>query len=682
MMKQHSRSLLFAALSMLAWPAAASLDLSGRDTSVNACEDFYRHVNGLWEQRTEIPSDRARIGSFDVLRMANDRLLAKALVELHESPATQTTPGLKQLARAYRAAVDTEAAERRGITSLEPLLKKIDSLQSVKDLPALLGELSRYRVTVPFVFMVAVDADDIGRHRLSLLQSGIGLPDREDYVRTDDEAKRIRAAYRVYVEQLLRLSGAAHDAVSIDKLVAMETEIAKAHMTPVQRRDPKLTHNRRSLEDLSKEAPGFDWLIFVSSFLDETKSKTSKREIVVSQPELAKALAQLSTSTPIADWKLYLRVRLLDSQAQRLNKAFVQAHFDYREKAIRGLQTQAPLAERTVIDLGGGTGGEPLGPALGELFVRKAFSPRAQTRANEMIEDIRAAMQDRIRSLEWMSEPTKQKALEKLANMKALIGAPSLAKDYSGLTLAEDDYAGNSLRIAAWDTRVRAQRLNEAPDRGRWESSAHIVNAFAATQNRIVFPAGILQPPFFDENADDAVNFGAIGMVIGHEITHHFDDRGRQYDASGRLKDWWSEADAKAYVERATKVANLYSTYQPLPGEFINGRQMLGENISDLGGMHIAYHGLQRALKRKRDRGEAVALVDGLTPEQRFFASNAIVWRGKMRNEALINQLRTGQHSPGPFRVRGPMSNMPQFAEAFSCKPGDAMAALTPITVW
>jgi putative endopeptidase len=335
-----------------------------------------------------------------------------------------------------------------------------------------------------------------------------------------------------------------------------------------------------------------------------------------------------------------------------------------------------------VLDLGGPTGGNPMGPALGELFVRKAFSPRAQARADAMIEDIRAAMEQRIRTLEWMSAPTREKALEKLAAMKPLIGKPEKPTLYKGLRLRMDDYAGNMLRIHAWEADERAQRLDQPVDRARWESSAYVVNAFAGSQNRIVFPAGILQPPFFDENADDAVNFGAIGMVIGHEITHHFDDRGRQFDAAGNLKDWWTQQDASAYAQRATRVANLYSTYEPVPGEFINGKQMLGENISDLGGMHIAYAGLQRALQRKRDQGEAVPVIDGLTPSQRFFAANAVVWRGKQRTEALINQLRTGQHSPGPFRVRGPMSNMPQFAKAFGCKAGDAMVASEPLLVW
>jgi putative endopeptidase len=659
---------------------ASALDLSGRDESVSACEDFYKHINGAWEARTEIPASRARIGSFDVLRMNNDRLLEATLTELVERPEQQTTPGLKLIAQAYRAAMNITAIERNGLRPLAPLLKKIDALDNNAGIPALVGELSRYRVAAPFALWLSPDTGDVRRHALYLFQGGIGLPDRDDYTKDDANSKRVLAAYRKHAASLLRLSGAAHDDKAIDALIAFEAKIAAAHMTPVQRRDPKATYNKFAVSALTTHAPNGDWISFFSALLDESKTKTAAREIIIAQPLLAKAFADLSKQASLDDWKRYLRVRLLDVYAQRLGNEFEQTHFDYREKAIRGLQSPAPRAERVVIDLGGATGGEPLGPALGELYVRKAFSPRAQARANEMIEDI--PMGERIRALDWMSETTKKSALEKLISMKAQIGAPQKLHDFSGLTLTNDDYAGNALVIAAWDMRVRAKRLDEPTDRDRWDTSAHIVNAFAGGQNRIVFPAGILQPPFFDENADDAVNYGGIGMVIGHEITHHFDDRGRQYDAIGQLKDWWSADDAKAYVERARRVASLYSTYQPLPGEFINGQQMLGENISDLGGMHVAYRGLQIALERKRARGEKIESIDGLTPEQRFFASNAIVWRGKQRTEALINQLRTGQHSPGPFRVLGPMSNMPEFEKAFACKMNDAMVSRPPVTVW
>lgn len=662
---------------------ALALDLSGRDNAVSACTDFYQHINGQWEQRTEIPASRARIGSFDVLRIANDKLLEKALTELVATPRQQDTPGLKLIAQAYQAAMNTQTIEEAGLKPLAPLLEKIDALKTTAQLPALLGELARARVPLPFEVNVTPDVKDVRRHTIALWQSGLGLPDRDDYTRADANATRLMAAYKQHAGNLLRLSGAAHDQAAVDELIAFEAKLASAHMTPVQRRDPLATYNRFTPEALGQHAPGLDWAAWIGGTLGEAPARTAKRDhVVVAQPVLAATLAALSKEVPLAQWQRYLRVRLLDAYAQRLPAAYVRSHFEYHQQAVRGIQTEPPRAEQVILDFGGPTGSNPMAPALGELFVRKAFSPRAQARADAMIEDIRAAMSERIHNLAWMSAPTKEKALQKLAAMKPLMGKPEKPTDYTGLVLKNNDHAGNMLRINAWDANERARRLDQPVDRARWDTAAYVVNAFAGSQNRIVFPAGILQPPFFDENADDAVNFGAIGMVIGHEITHHFDDRGRQFDAVGNLNDWWSAADAAAYGERAKQVVNLYSSYEPVPGQFINGKQMLGENISDLGGIHIAYAGLQRALQRKRDKGEAVLEMNGLTQSQRFFAANAIVWRGKQRTEALINQLRTGQHSPGPFRVRGPMSNMPQFAQAFGCKAGDAMVAGEPIMVW
>jgi predicted metalloendopeptidase len=314
--------------------------------------------------------------------------------------------------------------------------------------------------------------------------------------------------------------------------------------------------------------------------------------------------------------------------------------------------------------------------------VAERFSAQAQTRAMTMVEDIRAAMRQRIALSPWMSPATQARARTKLDAMVAKIGRPAQWRVYTGLQLRGDDHAGNLLRTAEWDTQQRLADLGRPVDRQRWSTSPHIVNAFAAGGNQIVFPAGILQPPFFDANADDASNYGAIGSVIGHEITHHFDDRGRQFDEVGNLRDWWTAEDAAAYKARAERVVQLFGGYEPLPGVRINGAQMLGENISDFGGIHIGYDGLQLALKRARATGQATPLINGQTPEQRYFMANATIWRGKMRSEALLNQLRTGQHSPGNYRILGPLSNMPAFATAFGCKAGDAMVAADPILIW
>ena len=643
---------------------------------VAACTDFDAHVNAAWSAQTVLPPDRARIGSFDELRRANDRLLETALAELARDATPQQTPGLRLLAAYYRSGLDEAAIEAAGLTALQPLLARIDGLTRA-DLPALLGALSLHQIDLPLRLGVSTDAKNATRYTLTASQGGLGLPDRDDYLKDDDSTTRLRAGYRRYAQQLFAAAGLPDDAAALDALMAMETAIARASMSRVQRRDPNASYNPTDGAGLGALAPGFDWAGWLSAY-----AGVSSRPLVLGQPELARALARLAQVTPVTDWQAYLRLRLLDATAERLPKAFAKAHFDYRSGVVRGLQTAPPRVERVILAMGGGFGNAPLAQALGELYVSKSFSLLAQQRALQMVDDIREAMRQRIKASLWMSPPTQALALAKLDAIVAKIGAPSAWPRYEGLQIKPDDYAGNLLRSNLWDSRRRLADLDRSVDRERWNTSPHIVNAFAAGGNQIVFPAGILQPPFFDETADDASNYGAIGMIIGHEITHHFDDRGRQFDAVGNLRDWWTPADATAYKVRAERVAALYSSYQPFPGAYINGQQTLGENISDFGGMQIAYAGLQIALARQRASGQPGALRDGLTASQAFFHANALIWRNKQRSEALMDQLRTGVHSPGRYRILGPMSHLPAFAQAFGCQAGDAMVAANPIMIW
>ena len=658
--------------------AAVSTEVSAE---VSACTDFDAYANGKWVAATELPPDRARIGSFDALRVANDRLLEAGLTELAANPARQTTPGLKLLAAQYRAGMDSAGIEKRGLSSVQPWLARIDKAERAA-LPTLIGEMARLQIPAPLAVSVGTDAKDATRHALQLSQAGLGLPDRDDYFGTDDNSRKLQAAYRLYAEGLLKAAGAPADAATLDALMAFEKELAQASMTRVQRRDPNAIYNVMTPALLKLQAPGFDWAGWLQAYagFGETQS------LIVGQPGFAQGLGALAEKAPLETWRTYLRVRALDAVAEYGPKSLAAAHFDYYSVAIRGLKAAPPRVEQVILMVGGRTGGSPLGETLGEVFVAKAFSPLAQQRALAMVADIKTAMQRRIDALPWMSAPTKTLAQAKLAAMAVKIGGPTTWKTYEGLALQPDDFAGNLLKINTWHTAQRLAELNQPVDRARWNTSPHIVNAFAAGGNQIVFPAGILQPPFFDEKADDASNYGGIGMVIGHEITHHFDDRGRQFDAVGNLRDWWQPADAAAYQARADRVAALYSGYEPVPGVRINGRQTLGENISDLAGVQIAYDGLQIALQRQRlaerSAGKPAPLVDGRTPEQRFFLSHATIWRGKYRTEAMVDQLRTGQHSPGRWRILGPLSNIPAFAQAFSCKAGDAMVAGEPIVVW
>ena len=680
---------LLLATPLVAVAQTAQLAQTAVMPQATACTDFDAYANGQWVAATELPPDRARIGSFDALRVANDRLLEAGLAELAANPARQTTPGLKLLAAQYRAGMDLAAIEKRGLSSVQPWLARIATVERAS-LPVLIGEMARLQIAAPLQAFVSPDAKDATRHALQLTQAGLGLPDRDDYFGSDDNSRKLQAAYRVYAERLLKAAGAPADAATLDALMAFERDLAQASMTRVQRRDPNAIYNPMTPATLKQQAPGFDWAGWLQAYMGTNgglaPAAASAQTLIVGQPGFAVGVAALAEKAPLDTWRTYLRVRALEAVAEFGPKTVAQAHFDYQQGAIRGLKAAPPRVEEVILMVGGRTGGSPLSETLGEVFVAKAFSPLAQQRALAMVADIKTAMQRRIDALPWMSAPTKALAQAKLAAMAVKIGGPEKWKTYDGLALQPDDFAGNQLKINAWYSAERLADLNKPVDRSRWNTSPHIVNAFAAGGNQIVFPAGILQPPFFDEKADDASNYGGIGMVIGHEITHHFDDRGRQFDAVGNLRDWWQPADAAAYKARADKVAALYSSYEPVPGVRINGRQTLGENISDLAGIQIAYDGLQIALQRQRaadkQAGRTAALVDGRTPEQRFFLSHATIWRGKYRTEAMIDQLRTGQHSPGRWRILGPLSNIPAFAQAFSCKPGDAMVAGEPIVVW
>lgn len=642
-----------------------------------ACTDFYAHANGDWLARTELPADRARIGSFDQLAIRNTQVVLRSLERLVQDPAQQTTPGLKLLATWYGSALDPAIAEAAGLRSAQALLEAVATLRDRSALPELLARFTSHRLGGPVGVFVGPDNQDVRRNLLAVSAGGLGLPERDDYRKSDPTSQRLREAYRTYASRLLELAQLPHDAARIDALMDFEGRIADALLSPVERRDPQATNNRRTLKTLQAEAPGLDWTQWLRASGVSAQALGEEQAFLLAQPRHAQAVAQLAQSAPLAVWQTYLQVRLLDTLAPWMGTAYQTAHFDYKQRAQRGLSRATPRAEQLVDLIGGRTGFEPLAQTLGELFVQNAFSPTAQAKANQMIEDVREAMRIRIDGLPWMSSATKARAQAKLAAMTAQIGGPSRWPDYSGLSLDPRDPAGNALKVNAWAHAKRLADLGKPTDRNEWSTSPHIVNAFAAGLNRIVFPAGILQPPFFDEKAEDAANYGGIGMVIGHEIIHHFDDRGRQYDAVGNLADWWEPQDAAAYKARADRAADFYSQYEPLPGLRINGRQMLGENISDLGGIQIAFDALQIALKR-----QPAPAVAGSTPEQRFFFSNALIWRGKQRNEALEQQIRTGQHSPGPFRVRGPLTNMPAFAQAFGCKKGDPMVSDDPVVVW
>jgi predicted metalloendopeptidase len=632
------------------------------------CTDFYAHVNGRWLEKTEIPASRSRIGSFDELRVRNESVLNEALTQLNER--TAKTPGLQHAARVWASGLDDASKERQGLQSLQPLLSAIEGLKSREQLPGLIAQLARAQVAAPIAIGVRADSIDTRRYALFMGQAGLTLPDRDDYTRTDAGADRLRAAARSYRQALLGAEPAR-----LDALEAFEAKLAAASTPRVQLRNPRENYNPHLAASLAARAPGLDWAALLSGL---QLPQRAPARFVVGQPGFLAEVALLARDADLQTWRDYLRLRLLDAFAPALTQAHRTAHFAFYGQAQRGLKAPPERTEQLVDTMGGRVGSLPLAPLLGEVFVQVAFPAEAAKRSALLVDDIKEAMRVRVRALPWMSEPTKVKAIAKLDAMALKIGAPPKWPDYRGLVTRRDDFAGNLLRGAQWQAAQRFADLGTPVDRTRWNVSPHIVNAFAGGLNEIVFPAGILQPPFFDAKADDASNFGGIGMVIGHEIIHHFDDRGRQFDGVGNLVDWWTDQDAAAYKSRASAVAKLYSGFEPLPGQFVNGELTLGENISDLGGLQIAYDGLQRALKRQAPAPRA----DGLSSSQAFFVNQALIWRSKYRTEFLIQQLRTDSHAPPRYRVMAPMAHSEAFQKAFGCQSGDAMVANPRLTVW
>jgi predicted metalloendopeptidase len=654
--------------------AAAALDLKRLGTPAEACTDFDEYVNGEWKKATPIPPDRARIGSFDTLRDESRDIVEQALIDAAREPSRLDTPGKRLAFSFYLSGMDVEAVEKRRLESLQPLLREIDALSDRQQLPALLAQLSRHFIDAPLRVAVMPDAKDRRRYLVQLDQGGLGLPDRDDYFRDDARTLELRKAYEVYRLRLAKLAEAGDAPPVAAASFELQTALAEASMTRVERRDPNAVYQLNTLETIRERAPGLDWAAYFAALGVATPG-----EFNVASPKFVAAVARAAAEAPLATWRAYLRERVLDELTPMLPAEFVDARFDYRGRAIQGLEKNFPRPDQVIRVMTGPFGSEPLAEGLGQLYVARAFSPEAKARAVQMIGDIKSALRARIEKLDWMSAPTKQSALKKLDAMALKIGYPDRWKTYDGLAIERDDFAGNWLRARAWAFNDRIADLGKPVDRTRWFASPHLVNAFAGGLNEIIFPAAILQPPFFHATADPAMNYGGIGAVIGHEITHHFDDRGRQFDSVGNLVDWWSPDDAAAYKARAARLAQQYSGYTPVPGQSINGLQTLGENISDLAGVKIAFDGLQIALAR-----EPIGPIDGLKQNQRFFISYATIWRAQYRTEALLDQLRTGQHSPNRYRVLGPLANFPAFAAAFNC-PANAAMMRPPaeqISIW
>lgn len=656
---------------LAALPYAAGLDRAAMDTSADPCADFYRYACGGWQRDNPIPPDRDSWSVYAKLQEENERFLWGLLLAAAHDQRPRT-PAEQKIGDHFAACVDEAAIESAGLAPIAPALERIAALGSVQSIAPLVARLHLAGAAgVLFAFDADQDFGDASRVIGIASAAGLGLPDRDLYLKRDPRSIALRDAYVRHVARLLTLAGdapiAAQDAART--VLAIETAFARASLSRVQQRDPRRLYHPMTPARLQRIAPAFDW----SAYRREAGLAASTTPINVSEPAFFRALSKELTRRPLRDWQAYLRWHLLHAHAPHLHAAVAGEHFDFFSKTLRGIERPPPRWRQCVrwVD-------RDLGEALGEVFVRHAFAPATKARAAEMARRVVEAMDQRIRRLDWMSGSTKQAALRKLATLATKIGYPERWRDYAALEVRRGDFFGNVERAFVFETRRDFAKIGRPVDRDEWGMTPPSVNAYySASMNEMNFPAGILQPPLFDPAMDDAPNYGNTGSTIGHELTHGFDDEGRRFDEHGNLRDWWTARDAAEFDRRAACVAEQYSGYTVVDDIKIDGRLTLGEDVADLGGTVLAYAAWQAAVA-----GQPLAPRDGLAPEQRFFVGMAQWACSNERPEALRLRALTDVHSPNRHRVNGVLANMPEFARAFLCKPGAPMVRTQPCRVW
>jgi putative endopeptidase len=652
------------------------LDPNNMDKSVKPGDDFFHYATGAWIKRTEIPPEFSRWGAFnELIERNNDALHTIADKASQTQIDPKLAPETRKVGDYYASGMDEQSIEAM---RTKPLKEEFDRIEAMKNRQDVLNEIAHLHsigINAFFNFGAGQDARDSTRDIAQAVQGGLGMPDRDYYTKQDPDMKGKREKYIAHVTKMLTLLGepaqkAAEDA---KKIMALETKLAEASRTRVQLRDPIKNYNKMGVRQLQDLTPDWNWSDYFNKI-----NLLEAGDINVHQPEFFKAANDLFKSIPIDDWKAYLRWHLISATAPYLSKDFVDEEFDFNERTLRGTQQNKPRWKRVIT-----AEDDEIGEALGKLYVGFCFPPEAKARALELVNNLKEALADRIKTLDWMDEPTKKEALKKLAAMNVKIGYPDKWLDYSLLQVDRGPWVLNAVRAGKFEADRDLEKIGKPVDRTDWGMTPPTVNAYYnPNMNEIVFPAGILQPPFFYATADDGVNYGAIGAVIGHEMTHGFDDQGRQFDATGNLRDWWSKKSADEYDKRRKAVVQQYNEYEPLPGLHVNGELTQGENIADIGGLKLAYAALQKALDKNPE--ERTKKIDGLTPEQRFFLSFAAIWRSKIRDEDQKLRLTTDPHSPAQFRVNGPLSNMPEFQQAFNIPDGSPMirSADKRVNIW
>lgn len=627
------------------------LDLSGRDTTITPADDFFHYMNGNWIKKTKIPDDQSGWGSFYTLSEEN---IKKTKAVLEEAAASKASSGSleQKIGDFYASGMDTVAIEKRGAEPLKAEMAKISAIKNYKEYLNYVATNENNRGGALFSFYVGTDDKNSSKNMVSFSQSGTGLPEKDYYFKNDSSTQKIRNAYLKYIKTLFTLTGTDEKTATqnANDILAFETKLAKSHKSPVELRDPIKNYHKYAVSELSK-IYGMDW----NKFLENMTIKTDT--VLVGQPEYYSTMGKLLETTPVETLKNVEKFSLLNNTSSYLNKAFGEARFDFFGKTLNGQKVQSERWKKLVNQTDGG-----LGELLGQLWVKKHFAPEAKVRMLELVGNLKKVYRSRIEKLDWMSVETKAKALVKMDKIIQKIGYPDKWKNFDDVDIKRNAYFENAQAVGRHKYKEMIEKLAKPVDKTEWGMTPPTVNAYANPAfNEIVFPAGILQFPFFDNAADDAINYGGIGMVIGHEMTHLFDDQGRQYDAEGNLKDWWKPEDAKKFNEKSKVVVNQYNNSTMFGNMHVNGELTLGENLADVGGIAIAYE----AFKLTK-QGQGNEKIDGLTPDQRFFMSFAQIWRIKDREESMRVRLTTDPHSPEEFRVNIPLKNFEPFYKTFN----------------
>jgi predicted metalloendopeptidase len=639
-------------------PHVSGLDPANMDKSVRAQDDFYQYINGHWLATTPIPADKPGYGAFDALY---DKSIENLRAIIEEAQKTPHNAGERKVGDLYASFMNEAQLEALGTKPLHSELARIDAIKTTSDVAAQIAHNGMIGVDAPFGGFIHLDNRDSTKYEVDFGQSGLGLPDRDYYLKDDDaKLKDYRAKYLVHVENMLRMGGDADAKADAASVLALETALAKVQWTKVENRDPIKGYNKVMITDLDAMAPGFDWKTLLAD-----SHVTGKVDYVnISQPSYFKGMAELIKATPIPVWKTYFRWHLLHSSAPYLSKAFVDENFRFYGTTLRGTPENRARWKRGVRVVEAS-----MGEQLGQVYVSRYFSAQSKARVTDLVHNLLAAYRQSIDTLDWMGPETRKQALAKLSQYMLKLGYPDKWRDYSALRIDRNDLIGNVQRANEFEFNRNIAKLGKPVDRTEWGMTPQTVNAYYNPEmNEIVFPAAILQPPFFNPEADDAVNYGAIGAVIGHEISHGFDDQGSQYDGAGNLHDWWTKADHEAFAAKTKALVAEYSAFEPVKGYHINGELTLGENIADNSGVAIAYKAYKISL-----HGKPAPVIDGMTGEQRFYAGFAQVFREKIRDDAMIAQIKTDPHSIPVDRVMGAVVNQPGFYDAFGVKPTDKM---------